>query len=367
MNPSSIFDQAKQTDLLTVARQAGLKLVRAGGDRWKMCCPVHSEKTPSCVLHGPKAGRYANQVHCYGCGWHGSVVDFYAAIQGIEPTEAARLLAGPQADLPKVAYIPSNKQTEVPATLGEYADLYAAFLAWCKGYGQSPQKRAVLRYLQGRGLSPREISQAALFAVPDDRAAQDWLRLQPQATQAGLLTRGGAFALAGYPLLFPSYGPQGRCMVLQGRKTDPATQGPKYRFLAGVEKYPYGGHTLTDGRGPVYLVEGAFDAIGLAIIEAAPCLAMGGLSVSQSLLELLGGRPCILVTDNDPAGKRERGKLADKLKANGIQVRQGHLPPALKDAGAALLDRPQGKLEAMKAANPQLGRLMQAFNLKPID
>lgn len=42
------------------------------GDRWKGCCPFHSEKTPSFVVY--QDGGY----HCFGCGAHGALKDLIA-------------------------------------------------------------------------------------------------------------------------------------------------------------------------------------------------------------------------------------------------------------------------------------------------
>jgi len=71
---------------------ASLKLARSGAE-FSAHCPFHSEKTPSFTVNDAK-GFY----HCFGCGAHGDVVDFVAAIDGCGLREAAaRLGAG---DLP---------------------------------------------------------------------------------------------------------------------------------------------------------------------------------------------------------------------------------------------------------------------------
>lgn len=50
-----------------VARHYGFTPNRAG----YICCPFHREKTPSLKLY-PDDGGF----HCFGCGAHGSVIDF---------------------------------------------------------------------------------------------------------------------------------------------------------------------------------------------------------------------------------------------------------------------------------------------------
>lgn len=50
-----------------VARHYGFTPSRAG----YICCPFHKEKTPSLKLYRGSGG-----FHCFGCGAHGSVIDF---------------------------------------------------------------------------------------------------------------------------------------------------------------------------------------------------------------------------------------------------------------------------------------------------
>src|SRR5215216_1660191 len=62
------------------------RLIETNGHR-KALCVSHSEKDPSMHV-------YEDHVHCYGCGFHGDVVDVWAAQKGIDrPIEAALDLA----------------------------------------------------------------------------------------------------------------------------------------------------------------------------------------------------------------------------------------------------------------------------------
>jgi DNA primase len=62
------------------------RLIETNGHR-KALCVSHSEKDPSMHV-------YEDHVHCYGCGFHGDVVDVWAVQRGIErPIEAALDLA----------------------------------------------------------------------------------------------------------------------------------------------------------------------------------------------------------------------------------------------------------------------------------
>ena len=75
-----LFDSVK--DAVTVsdaAKEYGYTPNRSGF----ICCPFHSEKTPSMKL-------YDRTYHCFGCGAHGSVIDFVGGLFDLQPLEAAR-------------------------------------------------------------------------------------------------------------------------------------------------------------------------------------------------------------------------------------------------------------------------------------
>ena len=78
----SVFDDVKEALTVSqVCRGYGYDPNRAGFIR----CPFHSEKTPSLKL-------YTRAFHCYGCGAHGSVIDFTAKLFNLEPLEAVKKL-----------------------------------------------------------------------------------------------------------------------------------------------------------------------------------------------------------------------------------------------------------------------------------
>lgn len=52
------------------------------------CCPFHPDRTPSFVIYDDET------YHCFGCGAHGDVIDYIAARQRVDITEAIRILTG---------------------------------------------------------------------------------------------------------------------------------------------------------------------------------------------------------------------------------------------------------------------------------
>ncbi|PXX36263.1 CHC2-type zinc finger protein [Thalassospira sp. 11-3] len=64
-----------------------VKLKRHGVERVGLC-PFHTEKSGSFTVNDRKG-----IIHCFGCGWSGDLIGFYAEIRNIKPVEAIRILA----------------------------------------------------------------------------------------------------------------------------------------------------------------------------------------------------------------------------------------------------------------------------------
>ena len=77
-----LFDAVKDAVILPrAAREYGYTPNRAGF----ICCPFHAERTPSLKL-------YERTYHCFGCGAHGSVIDFVGELFNLSPLDAAKKL-----------------------------------------------------------------------------------------------------------------------------------------------------------------------------------------------------------------------------------------------------------------------------------
>lgn len=58
------------------------------GSRYKLCCPVHNEKTPSFVVTPAR-----NMFYCFGCGVGGNCIDFLMKVVGMDFVQAMEHLA----------------------------------------------------------------------------------------------------------------------------------------------------------------------------------------------------------------------------------------------------------------------------------
>ena len=80
-----IFEKVKENvDIVQVVEAFGVKL----NNKYQGLCPFHHEKTPSFTVD-PKNKMFK----CFGCGEGGDAIKFVEKIKGIEPIDAAKLLA----------------------------------------------------------------------------------------------------------------------------------------------------------------------------------------------------------------------------------------------------------------------------------
>lgn len=76
----NIFDEVKDhTDMRSIAEYYGFTPNRGN----YICCPFHSEKTPSMRL-------YEHDYHCYGCGEHGDGISFVGKLYNLTAKDAAQ-------------------------------------------------------------------------------------------------------------------------------------------------------------------------------------------------------------------------------------------------------------------------------------
>jgi DNA primase len=62
--------------------------LKKAGARYKACCPLHNEKTPSMVVTPNK-----NSFHCYGCGKGGDGIAFVMEKENLPFYEAVKAIA----------------------------------------------------------------------------------------------------------------------------------------------------------------------------------------------------------------------------------------------------------------------------------
>jgi DNA primase len=204
----------------------------------KALCISHSEKNLSMHV-------YEDHVHCYGCGFHGDVVDVWAAQKGIDRPFEAALDLGREFGVSLPEMNAESRQKAEERRREEDAQHAKA-----KGYHES---------------------------LGDDARASDWWRgrgFDGELQQRFLLgTRAGAATIP-----FWTRGSRVAGVISRRYKGE-----PKY-VLPNADKFPDGYRPLfipAPLEGEIFLVEGYIDALVVAA-SGKSAIAVGGTDISEA-------------------------------------------------------------------------------------
>ncbi|TCS64705.1 DNA primase [Varunaivibrio sulfuroxidans] len=301
-----------------------VKLVRKGREHHGLC-PFHKEKTPSFTVNEEK-GFY----HCFGCGAHGSAIDFVMQSEGMSFPEAVERLAG-EAGMEVPQDSPEERlRARRRATLYDVMEAACAYFEACL---RAPQGAAGLAYFKGRGLDDATIKAFRLGLAPDSRDGLKNALIrqgvgEDQMVAAGLIIRPEESGRAPYDrfrgrVMFPIVDRRERIIAFGGRLIAPGE--PKYlnspetelfhkgRVLYGLPQARVGARN----HGTVVVTEGYMDVIALAQAGLTGAVAPLGTALGEDQIhELWKITPDpILCFDGDAAGKRAARRAAERVLA----------------------------------------------------
>ena len=318
--------------------------LKKAGSAYKGLCPFHSEKSPSFTVN-PTRGMF----HCFGCGEHGSAIDFVMKTERLDFIDALKLLAAdlgielppppargagqPQSDAP------SEDRTRLLRAANEFA------LEWFRAnlvQGRSP---VAASYLERRGVSPEVAEKFELGAgVPGwspliDAASRKGYSPALMA-EAGLAVRseGGSF----YDrfrdrLMFPIRDHMGRLIGFGGRRLDDTDEkSPKYLNSAETPLYSksnsvYGlslaGKDI-ESTGHALLTEGYMDVLMAHQFGFTQAVASLGTALTRQQARLLKRYTArvYFLYDGDAAGRKAMLRGGEALFAAGLDTRVINLP-----------------------------------------
>ena len=343
--PDFIHTLLARADIVEII-EARMQLKKAGRE-YHACCPFHNEKTPSFTV-SPTKQFY----HCFGCGAHGSVLDFLMEYDGLTFVEAIEDLARhyglPVARETGTGQIPrrtSNGASQKPL----YAVLEKAAHWYQKQLRRHPQRQRVVDYLKGRGLSGEVARDFEIgFAPPGWNNLEQALAGQADShvmLEAGLLIQkedGGHYDRFRDRVMFPIRDRRGRCIGFGGRVLDDGD--PKYLnspetpvFHKGREIYGlYQARRAHQGLDRILVVEGYMDVVALAQFGLGWSVATLGTAITPDHLQLLvkQSKQIIFCFDGDAAGRRAAWRALetalpfarDGLRLNFMFLDQGEDP-----------------------------------------
>jgi DNA primase len=303
-----IDDLIARADLIEIIG-ARVPLKRAGRE-YKANCPFHNEKTPSFWVNPVK-----QFYHCFGCGAHGTALDFLMNYDRLSFVEAVEDLAQRLGvDVPREAGGPSSAppvQEDLYTLMGKVATFYAEQLA------ASERARA---YAARRGLDADTIARFGIGYAPD--AWSEVLKRfgAGEASRQKLLETGliiardsgdGHYDRFRDRLMFPIRDARGRTIAFGGRILDKGE--PKYLnspetalFHKGRELY--GLYETRQDRAPLtrlLVVEGYMDVVRLHQSGIGYAVATLGTATTPEHLKRIFRlvREVIFCFDGDKAGR----------------------------------------------------------------
>lgn len=135
--------------------------LRRSGQRWKACCPFHTEKTPSFTVGD---GTNSEFYHCFGCGAHGDLFRWLEEVEGWKFPEAMKRLLG--GEVPDARRAVQVEQRTVAPRRQDYVSSTTAG-RWIYQTSGPARGEIVERWLKARGLDP--LAEFAPGLAPIDR------------------------------------------------------------------------------------------------------------------------------------------------------------------------------------------------------
>lgn len=313
-----------------------VRLAKAGREH-RGLCPFHKEKTPSFHVVEDK-GFY----HCFGCGAHGTAIDFVMAVESLDFGAALDRLA-------ELTGIPAPRRRADPEQAEANARLYAANEAAAAWFARAlEQDRAAQAYLERRGLDRQQVAAFGLGYTPDDRQALKRSLLDRGFSEAELLAAGllaiaeddpgrGGFDRFRNRVMFPIADERGRIVGFGGRALGEARA--KYLNTPETALFRKGEllYNLHRAAAParqrreIILAEGYMDVIALARAGLDHAVAPLGTAVTERQLALLWrfAEAPVVCLDGDRAGLGAALRAAERalpLMQGGRSLRFALLP-----------------------------------------
>ena len=319
--PQHKIDEVRDRVSLTEVVRGHVPLKRKGRDLWG-CCPFHQESTPSFQVR-EREGYY----HCFGCGAHGSAIDFVMQIQGLTFPDAVEKLASLAGVVLERTQV--NPQEQKKRFDGLEA-LERATVWFEQGLKGAPRD-----YFLKRGLSQETLQTFRLGYAPDDwRALKHHLQAEgfgeETLLEAALVRKsdrqssgnqGETYDTFRNRVMFPILNMQGKPVAFGGRVLDASE--PKYlnspqsnffnksHLLYGL--YHAAPHIRRENT--ALLVEGYMDVIALYEAGIKTAVAPMGTAVTEDQVALLWryhDMPTVCL-DGDAAGQQAGIRLAFRV------------------------------------------------------
>ena len=313
------------------------------GNEYTGLCPFHKEKTPSFTVNEEK-GFY----HCFGCGAHGSAIDFVMNIDGLSFPEAVETLAKEAGVEVPIESPQERKRAKIRQSLYDVMEIACVF------FEQKLRKTGgseALSYLRDRNLDDKTIQKFRLGFAPDEQGAlRETLRLQnitdAQMFDSGLLIHPKNKSQQAYDrfrnrIIFPITDKRSRVIAFGGRMMENGVDKKLAKYLNSPEtELFHKGSVLYNlahaskasrDQDTVIVTEGYMDVIALSQAGFDNAVAPLGTALTKEQITELWKvvREPVVCFDGDNAGVRAQGRAAERALAilkPGYAIRFSSMP-----------------------------------------
>jgi DNA primase len=304
-----IQDLRDRADIVEVIDRR-VPLTKRGKDYWALC-PFDGETGKPAF----SVNREKRFYHCFGCGAHGDALEFLQRHGGMTFLQAVEQLAGETGMRMPDGKAPANKpalkvtakfRPTAAAKVGHIAlddEQLARLVRWQSILPGSPGEA----YLASRGI-PLAVAQAAgVGFLPAGEA----LGLNAEGKPTGYGPR----------VVFPHALPGGEIVNVYGRSTVRNAEKDRRHRHMDRPKGIFNAAAL-DLPGPLWVVEGTFDALALIAAGAVKVIAIFGLNGFD--WRWIGRNELIVALDHDDDGKDDEAAKALMREAayRGLKVRR---------------------------------------------
>lgn len=333
--PPRFLDELRSR--ITVSDIVGkrVKLTRAGRE-YKACCPFHNEKSPSFYVNDDK-----QFYHCFGCGAHGSIIDFVMRHDNQSFPEAVESLAqlvGMQVPQSAPEDIEKAKQQKDLYTMLDEA------AKWMEAQLRNPANKTAYDYMRERGVGDEVMTAFRIGYAPSDmQAIRKHLAglgyTDAQMIEGGVLKASDKgkepYAFFRERVMFPVPDRRGRIVAFGGRVLPEHLRGPdrgdfkppKYinssdtpLFHKGKMLYgePHARQAANDGQS-VIVVEGYLDVIACFKAGYKGAVAPLGTALTEDQILVLwkmipeDSKIPVLCFDGDNAGRRAASRACERI------------------------------------------------------
>lgn len=320
--------------------QSYLRLQKAGVN-YRALCPFHSEKTPSFFV-----SPIRDSWHCFGCNRGGDIFSFVMEIEGMEFSEALKILASRAGvELKPIDQKYKSERVRLLQLMEEAKKFYEAELK---------NNQEVINYLKERGVKGETAKNFSIGYAPEGwRNLYDFLKgknyFDIEIEKSGMVVKSdkGYYDRFRNRIMFPVNSSSGQTVGFSGRifgedsakyiNTPQTILYDKSKILYGFDK----AKNEIRKKNQCILVEGQMDVIMSHQAGIANTVASSGTSLTKDHLNIVKRLTdnIVMAFDKDEAGVRAAGKGIDMALADGFDVKVAVVPLG-KDPADAIKKNP---------------------------